>query len=73
MPWKPFELITYWTTFLVTPVDLCIIFQCNLYVSCMMSCGNKIVSIVTIRGPTWCDNPHHYFIVAQILTESIDY
>ena len=31
-------------TFHVTPVDLCIIFQCNLYVSCIMSCVNKIVS-----------------------------
>ena len=34
----------YGPTFHVTPVDLCIIFQCNLYVSCNMSCGNKIVS-----------------------------
>ena len=34
----------YGPTFLVTPVDLCIIFQCNLYISCIMSCGNKIVS-----------------------------
>ena len=31
-------------TFHVTPVDLCIIFQCNLYISCIMSCGNKIGS-----------------------------
>ena len=34
----------YGPTFHVTPVDLCIIFQCNLCVSCIMSCGNKIVS-----------------------------
>ena len=31
-------------TFHVTPVDLCIILKCNLYISCIMSCGNKIVS-----------------------------
>ena len=37
----------YGPTFHVTPVDLRIIlfiFQCNLYISCIMSCGNKIVS-----------------------------
>ena len=34
----------YGPTFYVTPVDLCIIFQCNLYISCIMSFGNKIVS-----------------------------
>ena len=34
----------YGPTFHVTPVDLCIIFQCNLYISCIMSCWNKIVS-----------------------------
>ena len=34
----------YGPTFHVTPVDLCIIFQCNLYISCIISCGNKIVS-----------------------------
>ena len=34
----------YGPTFHVTPVDLCIIFQCNLYISCIMFCGNKIVS-----------------------------
>ena len=34
----------YGPTFHATPVDLCIIFQCNLYISCIMSCGNKIVS-----------------------------
>ena len=34
----------YGPTFRVTIVDLCIIFQCNLYISCIMSCGNKIVS-----------------------------
>ena len=33
----------YGPTFHVTPVDLCIIFQCNLYISCIKSCGNKIV------------------------------
>ena len=33
----------YGPTFHVTPVDLRIIFQCNLYISCIMSCGNKIV------------------------------
>ena len=31
----------YGPTFHVTPVDLCIIFQCNLYISCIMSCENK--------------------------------
>ena len=30
-----------WLTFHVTPIDLCIIFQCNLYISCIMSCGKK--------------------------------
>ena len=34
----------YGPTFHVTRVDLCIMFQCNLYISCIMSCGNKIVS-----------------------------
>ena len=34
----------YGPTFHVTPVELCIIFQCNLYISRIMSCGNKIVS-----------------------------
>ena len=34
----------YGSTFHVTPVDLRIIFQCNLYISCIMSCGNKIAS-----------------------------
>ena len=33
----------YGPTFHVTPVDFCIIFQCNLYILCIMSCGNKIV------------------------------
>ena len=33
----------YGPTFHVAPVDLCIIFQCNLYISCIMSCGNKII------------------------------
>ena len=36
--------MSFGPTFHVTPVDLCIIFQCNLYISCIMSCGNKIVS-----------------------------
>ena len=34
----------YGHTFHVTPVDLGIIFQCTLYISCIMSCGNKFVS-----------------------------
>ena len=34
----------YGPTFHVTPVDLSIIFQCYLYISCIMSYGNKIVS-----------------------------
>ena len=34
----------YGPTFHGTPIDLYIIFQCNLYISCIMSCGNKIVS-----------------------------
>ena len=34
----------YGPTFHVTPVDLCIKLQCNLYIYCIMSCGNKIVS-----------------------------
>ena len=34
----------YGPTFHVTPVDLGIIFQCKLYISCIMSCGNKHVS-----------------------------
>ena len=34
-------------TFHVTPVDLGIIFQCKLYISCIMSCGNKIVLFQT--------------------------
>ena len=37
----------YGPTFHITPVDLCIIFHCNLYISCIMSCGNKIISIVS--------------------------
>ena len=34
----------YGHAFHVTPVDLCIIFQRKLYISCIMSRGNKIVS-----------------------------
>ena len=36
----------YGPTFHVTPVDLCVIFQCNLYnyISSIKSCVNKIVS-----------------------------
>ena len=34
----------YGPKFHFTPVDLCIIFQCNLYISCIVSCGIKIVS-----------------------------
>ena len=34
----------YGPTFHVTPVDLCIIFQCILHISCIMYCGNTIVS-----------------------------
>ena len=34
----------YGPTFHVTRVDLCIMFQCNLYICCIMSCGNKNVS-----------------------------
>ena len=37
-------LSLYRPTFHVTPVDFCIIFQCNLYLSCTMSRENKIVS-----------------------------
>ena len=39
-------MILHGPTFHVTPVDLGIIFQCNLYmlISCIMCCGNKIVS-----------------------------
>ena len=33
----------YEPTIHVTSVDLCIKFQCNLYTSCIMACGNKIV------------------------------
>ena len=40
----------YGPTFHVTPVDLCIIFQCNLYISCIMFCGNKIVSNFNIEA-----------------------
>ena len=47
-------------TFHVTPVDLCIIFQCNLCISCIMSCGNKIVSNCFISasssGLLWADD-----------------
>ena len=39
-PRKPNELIWAHISY---PVDLCIIFQCNLYISCIMSCGNEIV------------------------------
>ena len=38
MPWKPYMSL-YGPTFYVTPVDLCIIFQCNLniyHVSCLV-------------------------------------
>ena len=46
----PGSLISlYGPTFHVTPVDLCIIFQCNLYISCIVSCGNKIVSKIVSR------------------------
>ena len=43
----------YGPTFHVTPLDLCIIFQCNLYIyiSCIMSGGNKIVSNLFQGGP----------------------
>ena len=34
----------YGPTFHVTPDDLCIIFQCNLYISSIICCGNKIVA-----------------------------
>ena len=44
----------YGPTFHVTPVDVCIIFQCNLYISCIMSCGNKIVQIVCFRTLPAC-------------------
>ena len=40
----------YGPTFYVTPVDLCIIFQCNIS-CCIMACGNKIVSIVSNMQP----------------------
>ena len=41
----PGSLISlYGPTFHVIPFDLCIIIQCNLYISCIMSCGNKTVS-----------------------------
>ena len=52
MPWKPYMSL-YGPTFHVTPVDLCIIFQCNLYKSCIMSCGNKIVSNYFIVSMSW--------------------
>ena len=45
MPRKPYEQL-YGPTFHVTPVDLCILFQCNIYIlyyAIFMSCGNKIV------------------------------
>ena len=35
----------YGPTFHVIPFVLCIIFQCNLHISCIMSCGNKIVKL----------------------------
>ena len=33
----------YCPTLLATPVDLCIVFQCKLNISCIMSCGNKLI------------------------------
>ena len=66
MPWKP-----YGPTFHVTPVDLCIIFQCNLYISCIVSFGNKIVSklfqIVSIFVYK-CVLVGHYFKLLAITT-----
>ena len=49
----------YGPTLHVTPVDLCIIFQCNLYIyiCCIMSCGSKIVSnkikLFHVHSPTF--------------------
>ena len=33
----------YGTTLLATPIYLCIVFQCRLNISCIMSCGNKLI------------------------------
>ena len=50
--WKPYEpgslMSLYGPAFYVTRVDLCIIFQCNLYISCimsMMSCEKKLFHV----------------------------
>ena len=46
--WCPGSLMSlYGPTFHVTPVDLCIIFQCNLYIFCIMPCGKKLFQIVS--------------------------
>ena len=61
----------YGPTFHVTPVDLCIILQCKLYISCVMSCGNKIVSncfilfIFTVGGCTLKYINKFYLLLTQ--------
>ena len=49
----------YKPTFHVTPVDLRIIFQCNLYMSCLMSCGNEIVKLLNCMLEI-AGNPERY-------------
>ena len=51
----------YGPTLHVTTVDLCIIFQCNLYISCILSCGNKIVFQIVFQNcvvPVWHSMRH---------------
>ena len=45
----------YGPTFHVTPIDLCIIFQCNLY-PCIMSRGNKLFEFTTGKTKTDCQS-----------------
>ena len=40
----------YMPTFHVTPVDLCIIFQCNLNISCIMSLEIKLFQIQIVSN-----------------------
>ena len=72
----------YGPTFHVTLVELCIIFQCNLYISCIMSCENKIVlncfnftkfhvrstTPVERRHPRFLSSLYQYLIKRKIST-----
>ena len=45
---RPLHMGLYGPTFHATPIDLGIIFQCKIYISCVMSCENELLYYIVL-------------------------